>query len=120
MKGDSLLSKFGVPCSIFDIQFMKRVFTALIRVYQMVVSPWLPKSCRFYPTCSDYAIEAFNKYGMMRGLWLSLKRICRCHPWNPGGVDSVPGNRGRKTEVRNRLEWFQRIKRFERKIYEKK
>jgi putative membrane protein insertion efficiency factor len=86
---------------MFDIQFMKQVFTALIRGYQMMISPWLPKSCRFYPTCSDYAIEALNQYGMMRGLWLSLKRMCRCHPWNPGGVDPVPGDRGRKTEDRS-------------------
>jgi len=69
---------------------MRRLLIALVQGYQMMISPWLPTSCRFYPTCSDYAIEAFGKYGMMRGLWLSLKRISRCHPWNSGGVDPVP------------------------------
>jgi len=69
---------------------MKRLFIVLIRGYQKTVSCVIPARCRFYPTCSDYAIEALKQYGMMRGLWLSLKRISRCHPWNPGGVDLVP------------------------------
>jgi len=75
---------------------IRRLLIALVRGYQKVISPWLPQRCRFYPTCSDYAIEALTQYGMMRGLWLSLKRISRCHPWNLGGVDPVPDRRKEK------------------------
>ena len=60
-----------------------------IRVYQVVISPLLPKRCRFYPTCSSYAIQAIEKHGL-RGLWLALKRILKCHPLHPGGYDPVP------------------------------
>ncbi|MRS13238.1 MAG: membrane protein insertion efficiency factor YidD [Actinobacteria bacterium] len=63
---------------------------ALIRVYQRLVSPLLPPSCRFTPTCSHYALEAIGRYGLFKGGWMSLKRIGRCHPWNPGGYDPVP------------------------------
>jgi putative membrane protein insertion efficiency factor len=62
----------------------------LLRAYQYALSPFLGQNCRFYPTCSDYAIEAVQKYGARRGGWLTLKRLSRCHPWNPGGVDPVP------------------------------
>ena len=69
---------------------MKIVFLGLIRFYQKFLSPWLPPSCRFQPTCSRYTYEAIEKYGVMRGGWLGVKRIARCHPWNPGGYDPVP------------------------------
>jgi uncharacterized protein len=62
----------------------------LIRGYQLLVSPVLPASCRFYPSCSAYAIEAVEKHGPLAGSWLAAKRVCRCHPWNDGGVDPVP------------------------------
>lgn len=62
----------------------------LVRIYQLAISPLLPPSCRFYPTCSCYAIEAFKRHGAIKGLWLSVRRIGRCHPWNPGGHDPVP------------------------------
>jgi len=62
----------------------------VIRVYQLVLSPVLPPSCRFYPTCSTYTKEAIEKYGAMKGTWLGFKRLARCHPWNPGGFDPVP------------------------------
>jgi putative membrane protein insertion efficiency factor len=62
----------------------------LLRAYQYALSPFLGQNCRFYPTCSDYAIEAVQKYGAWRGGGLILKRLSRCHPWNPGGVDPVP------------------------------
>lgn len=61
-----------------------------IKAYRKVVSPLLPASCRFTPTCSAYAVTAIERYGVIRGGWLALKRIARCHPWNPGGVDPVP------------------------------
>lgn len=63
---------------------------ALIRLYQRLISPLLPPSCRFTPTCSNYALQAIERYGFLRGGWLGLKRIARCHPWNPGGYDPVP------------------------------
>lgn len=62
----------------------------LIRVYQRVISPFLPPSCRFTPTCSAYAVTALQRYGLLHGGWLALKRVGRCHPWNPGGYDPVP------------------------------
>jgi putative membrane protein insertion efficiency factor len=62
----------------------------IIRVYQKVVSPLLPPTCRFTPTCSAYAVTSVERYGVARGGWLALKRIARCHPWNPGGYDPVP------------------------------
>jgi len=62
----------------------------IIRLYKKAVSPVLPPSCRFYPTCSDYAYEAIARYGSIRGVILSIKRLIRCHPYNPGGYDPVP------------------------------
>lgn len=60
---------------------------AAIRGYQLVISPWLPRSCRFEPTCSRYALLAIRQYGPLRGGWKTLRRILRCHPWNEGGWD---------------------------------
>lgn len=62
----------------------------LIRGYQSVISPALPPSCRFTPTCSQYTLEAVSRYGVVRGGWLGARRIVRCHPFNPGGYDPVP------------------------------
>jgi hypothetical protein len=67
------------------------VFIAVLRVYRIVVSPLLPPACRFYPSCSNYAIDAIARYGALRGSWMALCRLARCHPWHPGGVDFVPG-----------------------------
>lgn len=67
-----------------------RALTGLIRLYQVVVSPALPPSCRFYPSCSQYALEAVRRHGAFRGSWLGLRRLLRCHPWHPGGYDPVP------------------------------
>jgi putative membrane protein insertion efficiency factor len=61
-----------------------------VRAYQLVVSPWLAPTCRFYPSCSAYAVGALREHGAVRGAWLALRRLLRCHPWNPGGVDPVP------------------------------
>ena len=65
----------------------------LIRVYQRVVSPWTASSCRYYPSCSAYAVDALRIHGAMRGSWLAVRRLGRCHPWTPGGVDHVPARR---------------------------
>jgi putative membrane protein insertion efficiency factor len=62
----------------------------LVRGYQLAISPLLPPSCRFYPTCSCYAIEALQRHGAFKGGWLALRRIASCHPWHPGGHDPVP------------------------------
>lgn len=67
-----------------------RVVTGLIRLYRQVISPLLPRSCRYEPTCSVYALDAVRIHGALKGSWLALRRIARCHPWAPGGVDRVP------------------------------
>lgn len=69
----------------------------MIRGYQLTLSPLLPPACRFYPTCSQYMVEAVERYGTRRGVWLGIKRLGRCHPFHPGGYDPVPeldGNSG--------------------------
>lgn len=74
------------------------VLIGLVRVYQWTISPWLGPRCRFAPSCSEYAITAIRRYGPLRGGWLGLKRILRCHPWGATGYDPVPddsGNEGR-------------------------
>lgn len=69
---------------------MKYLFVGLVRLYQLIISPWMPSRCRYHPTCSQYSIEAFKKHGALKGLWLTIKRIGRCHPWSKGGYDPVP------------------------------
>jgi uncharacterized protein len=69
---------------------MSRLLVALIRAYRYLLSPWWGRSCRFTPTCSEYAIEAIERHGALRGGWLALRRIGRCHPWRAGGFDPVP------------------------------
>ncbi len=71
---------------------MRFVLKFLIRAYQLFVSPLLGPRCRFYPSCSHYAMEAIELHGALRGTWLAIKRIGRCHPWNEGGFDPVPCN----------------------------
>ncbi len=66
------------------------LFIGLIRFYQGAISPYLPPSCRYVPTCSQYGVEAINKYGPFRGGWITLKRFSRCHPWGGSGYDPVP------------------------------
>lgn len=68
---------------------MRRVFILIIKTYKAVISPLLPPSCRFYPTCSEYSVQAFEKYGVIRGGVMSLWRILRCNPLNKGGYDPV-------------------------------
>lgn len=70
---------------------LPRVFlSALVRAYQLLISPLLGPRCRFYPSCSNYAIEALHRHGAVRGSWLAARRISRCHPLSEGGVDPVP------------------------------
>ena len=69
---------------------MAAVLILMVRGYQLIISPWLPPSCRFTPTCSQYSIEALRKYGALKGCWLTLKRLSRCHPGGGSGSDPVP------------------------------
>jgi uncharacterized protein len=69
---------------------MRYLLAGLIGAYRLLLSPLLPAACRFYPSCSAYAQTAILRYGALRGTWLALQRLGRCHPWNPGGVDPVP------------------------------
>lgn len=70
--------------------FFSRPLIWIVRAYQLAISPLLPPSCRFHPSCSCYAVEALEKHGALKGGWLALRRIFRCHPWHPGGHDPVP------------------------------
>jgi putative membrane protein insertion efficiency factor len=72
---------------------MKALLRTLVRAYRYFVSPMLPPACRFYPSCSAYAEEALREHGVLRGGWLAARRVCRCGPWHPGGVDLVPAAR---------------------------
>ena len=74
--------------------FFRAVFRVLIKGYQWLISPVLPGNCRFYPTCSSYALQALDAHGPLKGGWLGVKRILRCHPWNDGGYDPVPPGHG--------------------------
>ena len=69
---------------------LSKLLIWIVRGYQLAISPLLPPSCRFYPTCSCYAIDALQRHGALKGAWLAVRRIARCHPWNPGGHDPVP------------------------------
>ena len=72
------------------LRLLSLPFIALIRVYQLVISPLIGSKCRYTPTCSHYGIEALKKYGLLKGAWLTVKRIARCHPWGGHGYDPVP------------------------------
>jgi putative membrane protein insertion efficiency factor len=69
---------------------MRWLLIAIIRLYQLLVSPWLGPRCRFHPSCSAYAAESLRRHGVFRGSWLAARRLSRCHPWHPGGIDPVP------------------------------
>lgn len=69
---------------------MRRILIALIKAYRLLLSPFLAPSCRYSPTCSSYGLEAIEKHGALRGSWLTLRRLLRCHPWGGSGYDPVP------------------------------
>jgi len=69
---------------------MRHAMLGLIKLYQFLLSPWVGNHCRFHPTCSEYAKNAITKYGSVRGSWMAIRRLSRCHPWHPGGADPVP------------------------------
>lgn len=69
---------------------LKTIFIAIIKFYQTVISPLKPPTCRFYPTCSHYGLESVKRFGALKGGWLAVKRILKCHPFHPGGIDPVP------------------------------
>jgi uncharacterized protein len=77
---------------------MRELLILPIRLYQRAISPMVGPRCRFYPSCSQYAVEAILKHGSLRGSWLALARLTRCHPWHPGGVDLVPQRSSRSVE----------------------
>lgn len=69
---------------------MKYIFIELIKFYRVAISPFKPPTCRFYPTCSEYGLEAYRRFGFFKGTYLTVKRISKCHPFHPGGIDLVP------------------------------
>ncbi len=69
---------------------LDKFLMGIVRFYQRFISPTMPPSCRFYPSCSEYTLQAIAKHGALKGAWLGIKRIGRCHPFNPGGYDPVP------------------------------
>ena len=71
---------------------MRHLLIVLLRGYRFLISPLYGQVCRYYPTCSAYALEAVETHGALRGSWLAARRVCRCHPWAEGGVDHVPPN----------------------------
>jgi len=77
---------------------MRPLIVLLIRAYQRILSPLLGPRCRFHPSCSQYAVEALERFGLCRGGWLALRRLARCHPLNPGGYDPVPPAPGQPPE----------------------
>ena len=72
------------------LKILNFIFIIPIKLYQILLSPLLGQSCRYHPTCSQYTIEAIEKYGPIKGIWLGIKRIARCHPWGGSGHDPVP------------------------------
>lgn len=72
------------------ISVLAKIMLSIIKVYQKVISPLAPPTCRFYPTCSHYGVEAIKRFGAFKGGWLTIKRISKCHPFYPGGMDPVP------------------------------
>jgi len=81
---------------------VRKFFLLMIRLYKGAISPFLGNNCRFYPTCSSYTYEAIKKHGVLRGVFLGLKRILKCHPFHPGGYDPIP----EKFEVN--IKWIQK------------
>jgi len=100
------VERFRAPAALADGSASKwgRVLAwpllMLLWIYRRLVSPALPPACRYYPSCSQYAVEAITSHGPFRGTWLAARRLLRCHPWAPGGPDPVPPERGRRDPER--------------------
>lgn len=77
---------------------MRKILIGLIKFYQYIISPYLPPSCRYIPSCSTYSVEAISRFGILRGSWMAMRRIGRCNPWHEGGYDPVPERDGHKHE----------------------
>lgn len=94
--GVTAMTALGEPCTGSVLlqtthpARMRTLLLATIRAYQRWISPLLGSNCRFYPTCSQYAAEAIERYGVWKGTWLAVRRLLRCHRWHPGGIDPVP------------------------------
>ncbi len=91
----SLPSTFSTPSTMLRTGPGAGVLIAALRLYQITISPLLGPACRFYPSCSSYAVEAVKLHGAMKGMGLALLRLLRCHPWRSGGVDPVPARKGK-------------------------
>lgn len=81
-------------------QVLSAPLVLAVRLYQRLISPLRPQTCRFYPSCSAYAVTALTRFGPIRGGWLAVRRLGRCHPWTPGGVDEVPQSWATRNDVR--------------------
>lgn len=94
MRSSSSVPEAGADASSAALSFLRRapqlVLLGLLRLYQTVISPLTGPTCRYYPSCSSYAVLAVQRHGALRGSWLAARRLARCHPWTPGGVDDVP------------------------------
>jgi putative membrane protein insertion efficiency factor len=84
------MSGSSMPGRLRPASLAQRVLSAPIHAYRYAVSPLMAPACRFFPSCSEYALEAIARHGVLSGGWLAARRLCRCHPWNPGGLDPVP------------------------------
>ncbi len=82
--------KLPMSIKLFISNLFKLLFTNIIKIYQRFMSPYFPSSCKFSPTCSKYGIDAINKYGVLKGSVLTVKRILKCNPWSKGGYDPIP------------------------------
>jgi putative membrane protein insertion efficiency factor len=87
-----MITKIKQPMSFkfFISNLLKLLIINIIKIYQRFISPFFPSSCKFSPSCSRYGIEAINKYGAIRGSFLTVKRVLKCNPWNNGGYDPIP------------------------------
>ena len=87
-----MITKIKQPMifKLFISNLLKLLIINIIKIYQLFISPFFPSSCKFSPSCSKYGIEAINKYGAIRGSFLTVKRVLKCNPWNNGGYDPIP------------------------------
>ena len=86
----TMKTKQPMSIKFFIANLFKFLFINIIKIYQRFISPFFPSSCKFSPSCSKYGIEAINKYGAAKGVFLTIKRILRCNPWSKGGYDPIP------------------------------